>query len=162
MEDERVRGIGVVAAIDLAGNDDADGRLALFHGADLHRGGVGAEKQRRWSAFREIEVEGVHVVADGMKFGNVESFEIVIRRFDFGAFDDGETDGDEDVFDLLEDLADEVVRADGALDAGERKVDVFEGEGGLVGAGFDGLAAGFDLGLDMSAEFVEAGADGTF
>jgi len=25
-----------------------------------------------------------------MKFGNVEGFEIVVRRFDFGTFDDGE------------------------------------------------------------------------
>jgi len=32
-----------------------------------------------------------------MEFRNVERFEIVIRRFDFGAFDDGEADGNEDV-----------------------------------------------------------------
>src|ERR1700675_1535894 len=36
MEDERVRGVRVVAAIDLAGDDNANGRLLLFHGANLH------------------------------------------------------------------------------------------------------------------------------
>src|SRR5690348_3073632 len=132
MKDEGVRGIGIVAAIDLAGNDDAHGRLLLFHGANLHRGSVRAEKERRRSSFGEIEIEGVHVVADRMKFGNVERFEIVVGRFNFGTFDNGETDGEEDVFDFLEDLADQMVRADGAADAGEREVNAIAGEGGLV------------------------------
>ena len=52
--------------------------------------------------------------------------------------------------------------ADGTLDAGEREIDVFVREGGLVGAGFDGESAGFDLRFDMGAEFVKAGADGAF
>src|SRR5580692_4638849 len=162
MENEGVRGVGIVAAIDLAGDDDPHGRLALFHGADLHGRCVRAEKQRRRGAFREIEVEGVHVVADRMEFGNVKRLEIVIGRFDFGAFDDGEADGDEDVFDLLEDLADEVMRAGGTFDAREREVDVVVREGGLVGAGFNGLAAGFDLGFHVGAKFVEAGAGRAF
>ena len=33
----------------------------------------------------------------------------------------------------------------GRVHAGEREVDAFAGEGGFVGAGFDGLATGFDL-----------------
>ena len=41
-----------------------------------------------------------------MELGNVEGFEIVVGRFDFRAFDDGEAYGAEDVFDLLEDLTD--------------------------------------------------------
>jgi hypothetical protein len=32
-----VRGVGIVAAVDLARDNDADGRLALFHRANLHR-----------------------------------------------------------------------------------------------------------------------------
>jgi len=52
---------------------------------------------------------------------NVEGFEIVVRRFDFWAFDDGEADRNEDVFDFLEDLADQVMGAEGANDAGERR-----------------------------------------
>ena len=74
-----------------------------------------------------VEIESVHVVAHGMKFGNVERFEIVIRRFDFRAFDDGEADGKENVFDFLEDLANQMMRADGPDDAGERKIDAFVG-----------------------------------
>jgi hypothetical protein len=54
-----------------------------------------------------------------MEFRDIESFKIVVRRFDFGAFDDGEADGDEYVFDFLEDLADEVMRTDRTMDAGE-------------------------------------------
>src|SRR5580704_6392599 len=76
MEDEGMRGVGIVAAVDLAGDNDAHRRLALFHGADLHGRGVRAEKQRRRSTFGQIEIESVHVVADRMKFGNVERFEI--------------------------------------------------------------------------------------
>src|SRR6266850_1351334 len=57
-----------------------------------------------------------------MEFGNVERFEVVIGRLDFRAFDDGEADGEEDVLDFLEDLADQVTRADGAEDAGEGTV----------------------------------------
>src|SRR5690348_12856882 len=84
MKDEGVRGVWIVPAIDLAGNDDAHGRLLLLHGANLHRGSMRAEKKRQRRPFGEIEIESVHVVADRMKFRNVEGFEIVVRRFDFG------------------------------------------------------------------------------
>src|SRR6267378_2116458 len=83
VEGEGMGGVGIVAAIDLAGNDDAH----------------------------------------GMEFWNVQGFEIVVGRFDFGAFDDGEADGEKNVFNLLEDLADQVMRADRADDAGEGEVD---------------------------------------
>ncbi len=53
-----------------------------------------------------------------------------------------------------------MVRANGASDAGEGEVDMFVREGGLVSAGFDGLAAGFDLRFDVGAEFVETGTNG--
>ena len=93
-----------------------------------------------------------------MEFGDVERFEIVVRRFDFWPFDYGEADGDEDVFDFLEDLADQMMRADGKTDAGEREVEVLTGEGRLVGTGFDGLAARFDLRFDVGAKCIEPGA----
>ena len=60
-----------------------------------------------------------------MELRDVQRFEIVVGRFDFGAFDDGEADRKENVLDFLENLADEVMRADGADDAGEREVDLF-------------------------------------
>src|SRR5450432_2046335 len=37
MKHERMRRVGVVAAVDLAGGDDSNGRLTLFHCANLHR-----------------------------------------------------------------------------------------------------------------------------
>src|SRR5437016_12497708 len=123
VEGERMRGVGIVAAIDLAGNDDANGRLLLFHGANLHGRSVGAKKERRRRAFWQFQIEGVHVVADRMKLRDIQRLEIVVRRFDFGAFDDREADGEENVFDFLEDLADQVMGADGANDSGEREVD---------------------------------------
>src|SRR6266850_4589776 len=119
VEGEGMRGVGIVAAIDLAGNDDANGWLLLFHGANLHGRSVGAQEERRRRAFRQFQVERVHVIADGMEFRDIESFKIIVRRFDFGALDDGEADGNEDVFDFLEDLADQVMRADRTVDARE-------------------------------------------
>ena len=89
-----------------------------------------------------------------MKFGNVERFEIVVRRFDFRAFDDGEANGDEDVFDFLDDLADQVMRADGADYAGEGEIDTVFGGGCGFCAGFDGDATRFDLGFDMGTQFI--------
>src|SRR5439155_23459881 len=114
MKDEGVSRVGIVAAINFARNDDANRGLLLFHSADLHGRSVGAKKQRAGGALRQVQIKGVHVVADGMKFGNVEGLEIVVRRFDFRAFDHGEPDGEENVFDGLEDLADQVVRTDRA------------------------------------------------
>ncbi len=125
-------GVGIVAAIDLAGNDDAHGRLLLFHGANLHGRGVRAEKKRRLRAFRQIQIKGIHIVAHGMEFGNVQRFEIVVRRFDFGAFDDGEADRGKNIFDFLEDLADQVLGADGADDAGEGKVDALADRNAVI------------------------------
>src|SRR5882724_8706104 len=46
VEGEGMRGVGIIAAIDLAGNDDAHGRLLLFHGADLHGRSVRAKQER--------------------------------------------------------------------------------------------------------------------
>ena len=74
-------------------------------------------------ALGQVQVEGVHIVAHGMKFRNVQRFEVVVRRFDFRAFDDGEANGKENVFDFLENLANQMVRANGTDDAGERKID---------------------------------------
>src|SRR5260370_1900176 len=49
---EGMGGVGIVAAIDLAGNDNQHRTIWSFHGADLHRRGVGAKKERRLRAFR--------------------------------------------------------------------------------------------------------------
>src|SRR6266850_358964 len=46
MKGEGMRGVGIVAAIDLAGDNDAHGRFLLLHGANLHGRSVRAEKER--------------------------------------------------------------------------------------------------------------------
>jgi hypothetical protein len=94
-----------------------------------------------------------------MEFRNVEGFEIVVGCFDFGAFDDGEANREEDVFDFLEDLADQVMRADRTNDARKGEIYSFARERGLFSAGLDGRTAGFDLRLDMCAQVIEGGAD---
>ncbi len=104
-----------------------------------------AEQQRLRRAFREIEVKRVHVVADRMELGDVERFEIVVRRFDLRAFDDGEADGEENIFDLLEDLANEMVRAKRTDDSGQREVDALASACAFFRAGFDDFAALFDF-----------------
>ena len=76
-----VRGVGIVAAIDLARHDDAHRRSLLLHGVHLHGRGVRAEQMRRRSR-RKIEVKRVHGVARGMVLGDVERLEIVVRRLD--------------------------------------------------------------------------------
>ncbi len=45
MEDGRVGRVRRVVAVHLAGADDAHRRRRLFHGADLHRRGMGAQQQ---------------------------------------------------------------------------------------------------------------------
>src|SRR5882762_1940502 len=90
-----------------------------------------------------------------MEFGNVERLKVVIGRFDFRAFYNGEAYGEENVFDLLEDLADEVVRADRAYDAGQREIDTLASAGRFFRAGFNTFAALFNIGLGVSAKLVE-------
>src|SRR5438876_205389 len=51
----------------------------------------------------------------------------------------------EDIFDFLEDLADQVVGAGRANEAGEGEVNALASEGGFFRPRFDGRAAGFDL-----------------
>src|SRR6266403_758126 len=94
------------------------------------------------------------------EFGNVQGFEIVVGRFNFGAFDDGEADGNEDVFDFLEDLADQVMGADGADYAGEGEVHPLARQRRFFRAGLDGETPGFDLRLGVGAHCVQRHADG--
>src|SRR5438477_9737532 len=54
VEGERMGGVGIIAAIDLAGYNDAHGRLLFLHGANLHGRSVGAKKERRPRTFRQV------------------------------------------------------------------------------------------------------------
>src|SRR5690348_6459657 len=57
VEHEGMRGVGIVAAIDLAGNDDAHRRFLLFHGANLNGRGVRAEKELARRTLRQAEIK---------------------------------------------------------------------------------------------------------
>src|SRR4029077_8192540 len=94
-----------------------------------------------------------------MKLRNVEGFEVVVGRFDFRAFHDGKADGEENVFDLLQDLVNQVVRTDRAENAGQREINALASAGGLAGTGFDGFAAFFDFGFYVGAELIQFLAD---
>src|SRR5260370_12791413 len=94
-----------------------------------------------------------------MDMRNIGSLEVVVRRFDPRAFDDRKADGEEDVFDLLKDLPNQMMRANGADDSRKREVNAFARTGGFVSAFFDCFKALFDLGLNMSPKFVEGSTD---
>jgi len=110
---------------------------------------VGAKKQRPGRAFGQVEVKRVHVVADGMMLGNIQRFEIVVRRFDFRAFDDRKADREEDVFDFLHHGANQVVCADRSNDAGERQVDAIFARGSYLLGRFDFEAFFLQFGFNV-------------
>jgi len=120
VEGEGMRGVGIVAAIDLAGTITRTGWLLLFHGANLH-GDVCVRRRSGVFALLAIRDRKCPCVADRW-YSGCSGFEIVVRAFRFLAFDDGEADGNE-ILRFPEDLADQVMGADGANDAGEREVD---------------------------------------
>src|SRR6266481_3488622 len=97
-----------------------------------------------------------------MKFGDIQGFEIIVRRFDFGALDNGEADGEEDVFDFLEDLADQVMRADGANDAGEGEVDALARRCDLFGSLFSRDPKYLERFFDVVLELVQRLTDNRF
>jgi hypothetical protein len=104
------------------------GGLAVFHRADLHAGGVGAEE------FAGIEVERVLFVAGRVVGGGVEGVEAVEFVFDFRAVGEGEAHAAEDADGLVADLGERVERAGGEGAGGQGDVDA--GEGGAVGGGW--------------------------
>src|SRR5258708_38530373 len=94
-----------------------------------------------------------------MEFWDVQRLEVVIRRFNFRAFDYGKADGEEDIFALLKDFTNQVMRANGADDSGEGEVDALASAGGFAGAGFDGFVALVDFGVYVGAELIQLLAD---
>jgi hypothetical protein len=126
VEDGEVGGVDLVAAIGGTGGDDADGEFFdRLHGADLHAGGVGAEKAA------VVEVEGVALVAGGVVSGGVEGVEAVPFGLDLGAFSEGEAhaaeSGDGEVADLREG-----VEGAGALAGATGQGEIESGDGGGI------------------------------
>ncbi len=104
MEHRRVPEV-VVVAVDAPGADDPDRRLALQHGADLDRGGVGAQQAP------VLQEEGVLGVAGRVVGREVEGLEVVVVVLDLRTLGDAVAEGGEDLHDLL---GDQVNRVDAA------------------------------------------------
>ena len=66
-----------------------------------------------------------------MMLGNIQRFEVVVGRFDFGSRDHAETDCGEDAQKFVVGLADQVTRANSALDAGEGELNFVASRSGL-------------------------------
>ncbi|EGE58936.1 hypothetical protein RHECNPAF_253009 [Rhizobium etli CNPAF512] len=122
MEHRRMRGIAVLA-IGLAGNDDADRRLLRFHGAHLHRRGVGAQ-HLALTVLVGIEEEGVVHLAGRVAFGKIQRGEIVIIGLDIGTLGDREAHVGEDRGDLIDDLADRMDAAALGRRGAHRQADI--------------------------------------
>ena len=81
-------------------------------------------QQTRLGAWRHVQIKRVHGVARGMMLGNIQRLEIVVGRLDFGPFDDAEAQRKKNPLDFGEGLPQQVARAEGADDAGQREIDV--------------------------------------
>src|SRR5215813_12640589 len=84
MEHRRVGLVGV-DAIGAARDDNADRRLLAHHGADLHRGGVGAQQKTGTIGLRMEEERVVHL-AGRMALRDVELGEVEVVGLDVGTF----------------------------------------------------------------------------
>jgi len=107
-----------------------------------------AEQQWLRSALGKIEIEGVHVVTDGMELGMLRASKLCMA-FRFPGLRRRRSDGEKDVFDLLEDLANQVVRAKRSDDPGQGEVDVVLRKRRLLCVDFRGGEAQFQLRLNM-------------
>jgi hypothetical protein len=107
VEDREVGGVDLVAAVGRAGGDDAHRRLGVFHGADLHAGGVGAQE------FAGVEIEGVLLVARRVVGGRVEGVETMELVLDFRAVGEGEAHAAEDGDGLVADQRERMERTSG-------------------------------------------------
>ena len=103
MEHRRVGLVGI-DPIGAAGADHADRRLLRQHGADLHRGGVRAQKHARAVRLR-MEEERVLHLPGGMIVLEVQHREIVCVGLDVGTFGDRKAHVGEDRRQLVDDLA---------------------------------------------------------
>ncbi len=116
VEHRRVRLIRI-AAIDLAGRDQADRRRLALHGADLHGRGMRAQQAA------VAEVERVVHRARRMVRREIQRFEIVIVVFDLGTFGDIVAEPREDLGHAVERARDRMQPAALGATAGQRDVD---------------------------------------
>ena len=128
VEDGRVGGVGGLIAVDLAGDDQAQRRGLLQHGADLHGRGVGAHQQACVFRFGLLisEDEGVLRIARGVVGWEVERLEVVEVGLDLGTKGDGVAEALEDADDLGGGADEGVLGAEAWGDAGEGYIECAE------------------------------------
>ena len=116
--------IGGVVTVDLAGDDDADGRSLGDHRANLHRAGVGAHEEAVAAGLCALmrDEEGVLGVAGRMVGGEVEGFEVVEVGLDLRAEIGAVAEVVEDLHDLVHGLEEGVGDAWRANGSGEGDV----------------------------------------
>ncbi len=140
-----VGGVGLVLAVDLARDDDADGGLPLLHDPDLDGRGVRPQEQVI------ADIERVPGVPGRVVRREVEGLEIVEISLDFGAILDAEAHLDEDRFDLGLEQAQRMGRAPGPAAAGQGQVDLGAGRGRRL----EGSLQGGQLVLDQDLQAVD-------
>ena len=140
MEDRRVRGVGGVVAVHLAGNHDAHRRRLLLHGAHLHRRSVRAQQQA--VAQRAALLVGDHQrvlrVARRMAGRKIHALEVVVVGFDLRPHAHRVAQRREDRDNLVQRARDGMLGAGEAARAGQRDVDGLGLERGIgCGIGSD-------------------------
>ncbi len=142
--------VGLVLAEHPAGGKHTQRGLVLFHVADLHGAGLGAQQD----AVVVGEVEGIGAVAGGMAFLDVQPGEVVVRQLHLGAVHHLIAKTYKDVLDGLQHLVHGVLMADGHGLAGDGHVDGLGSQLGFQGGGVDVGLPLFQLLLDACPDGV--------
>ncbi len=95
----------VIVTIYATRRDNADWRLLVFHGADLHARGLGAQQAGR------IEPESVVVSTRRVMTRNVQGVEVVVIVFDFRTCRDGKAELTEETFNAVDSTGNRVQAA---------------------------------------------------
>ena len=119
VKEGRVGGVHRVGTVHPARGDDADGRLLFFHGADLHRGGLGAEKNV------VVDIEGVLGVPGWVVLRNIERLEVIIVALHLRALNHVEAHSQENFLELVEHDGQRMLIAQFVPLARHRHVDAF-------------------------------------
>ena len=119
-----VSGVCLVLPVDPAGGDDADGRLAALHGADLHGRGLGAEEDGviLGIVLAGGDIEGVRPLTAWVTLLGVQLGKVVGGKLHLRAFCHVEAHADKDIGDLVDDLGDRVLVTKALLVAGDGDV----------------------------------------
>ena len=124
----QVAGVCHVAAVHLARRDDVDGKLLVLHGMHLHARGLRAQKHVGLAAHGRGVAGAVHHVervlhaAAGMVGRGVQRLEVVVVGLLLGPMGHRVAQPQEHLGDLVDELADQVARADLLRTAGQRHV----------------------------------------